>query len=285
MTDRPTHQPPAANTDGRFPDFPGRGDRQGMIHIHDHGFLPMLALHFGNEETTFILSEVPVARNPGNLEGLHISDLLIVFNTDPAAIMAQMGYSIDDRGKPPDFLLEIAWAHNPNWPGLSEWPELPDLLNHPEIEARCLSNDYAGRRQDYAALGIPEYWRFDPSGGERFDAPLAGDRLVNGAYQPIAISHRGEQRYWGHSAALNLDLCWEYGHLRWWDPAAREYIPTIQQAWDTERARANEAEGRIAERRARQAAEARADREQEARIAAEARVRELEKELLRRQQS
>ena len=48
-----------------------------MIHIHDQGFLPMLTLHFGSKETTFILSEVPVARNPGNLEGLHISDFLI----------------------------------------------------------------------------------------------------------------------------------------------------------------------------------------------------------------
>ena len=62
-------------------------------------------------------------------------------------------------------------------------------------------------------------------------------------------------RYWGHSEVLGLTLCWEDGQLRWWDPIARQYLATHDE----------EAEGRLAER--------------EARIAAEARVRELEAEL------
>ena len=38
----------------------------------------------------------------------------------------------------------------------------------------------------YAALGIPEYWRFDETGNYH-GVRLAGDRLVNGQYQPIDI--------------------------------------------------------------------------------------------------
>ena len=66
--------------------------------------------------------------------------------------------------------------------------------------------DYTAKRIDYAAFGIPEYWRFDPSGGQHHDAPLAGDRLVDGAYQPIEINHAGQGRLWAHSCVLNLDF-------------------------------------------------------------------------------
>ena len=48
-------------------------------------------------------------------------------------------------------------------------------------------NDYTRKRDDYAAFGVPEYWRFDPSGGEYHDAPLAGDHLVDGVYHPIEV--------------------------------------------------------------------------------------------------
>ena len=81
-------------------------------------------------------------------------------------------------------------------------------------------NDYTQKREDYAAFGIPEYWRFDPTGGRRYDAALAGDRLVDGAYQPIEIHGASDDRnLWGRSEALNLTLCWEDGRLRWWDPS------------------------------------------------------------------
>ena len=45
------------------------------------------------------------------------------------------------------------------------------------------------KREDYVALGIGEYWRFDPSGGEFIvhDVPLAGDTLVDGEYIPVEI--------------------------------------------------------------------------------------------------
>ncbi|MXY22160.1 MAG: hypothetical protein F4Y49_12610 [Dehalococcoidia bacterium] len=42
------------------------------------------------------------------------------------------------------------------------------------------STDCTDKRETYAEYSVGEYWRFDHSGGEYHDAPLAGDRLVIG---------------------------------------------------------------------------------------------------------
>ena len=78
--------------------------------------------------------------------------------------------------------------------------------------------DIAGKRADYAAFGIPEYWRFDPSGGQYHGVPLAGDRLAD------------KTHLWGRSEALGLDLCWEEGRLQWYDPVARHYLLTFDES-------------------------------------------------------
>ena len=80
-------------------------------------------------------------------------------------------------------------------------------IDRPDIQARHVPNDYAERRNDYAAFGIPEYWRFDPTGGQYYETGLAGDRLVDGVYQPITIVHTDATHHWGHSEVLNLDIC------------------------------------------------------------------------------
>ena len=127
-------------------------------------------------------------------------------------------------------------------------------------------NGYTQKRHDYAAFGVPEWWRFDPSGGEYHDAPLAGDHLLDGVYQPIEVVQLGERSYRGHSTVLGLDLCWEDGQLRWYDPATGRYLLTYDE----------EAEGRLAEAAERLVAERERD-------AALERVRELEDHVRRLQ--
>ena len=126
------------------------------------------------------------------------------------------------------------------------------------------------KRDYYAALGIPEYWRFDET-GEHHRTRLAGDALVDGRYETIEIEELPGGVLQGYSPALDLNLRWITGELAFHDPATGEPIASLES-----------------ERRDRFAAEAcaeiervRADTEREARVAAEARVRELE-ELLRR---
>lgn len=229
MTTKPVALPPESGAIIKFPDPPPE-EMTAYHHVLFPGYPGSLALHFGNRETTVILSEIAAALFVNeNREGVRYPDLLISFHANPAAILSRNGYFIPEQGKPPDFVLEVA----------SE--------STGEI-------DEDKKRRDYAVMGVPEYWRFDPSGGDWHSVPLAGDRLVGDEYQPVAITRIDDEHYWGHSQALNLDLCWEDGELRWYDPVAQRYLPNFEEKDEQHRA-------------------------------AEARVRELEEQLQHRQDS
>ena len=258
MTSRPVSPKPSAGHTGRFtpppripfdpgdglfPVFPPRGDMQNPIYLHRPGHLAALSRRFGAPETTLVLGEVPVGRDLSQRRDLRVPDLLIAFGVDPDRIIADRGYSIEQWGKPPDFVLEIA-------------------------SENTSENDVTVKRDDYAAFGIPEYWRFDPSGGEYYPAGLAGDRLVEGLYQPIGITVTDDSHSRGRSEVLGLDLCWEDGQLRWYDPATGAYLLTFDE----------EAEAHIAAEGERDAAQGERDAERRARLAAEERVRALEAE-------
>lgn len=233
MTTRRITSPEAvAEPTSRFPDTP-KEDMQNLIHLNGPGFIPAIALHLGNPETTAVLSEFPIGWNVSQRRGLLSPDLLIAFDVDVAAIIAHNGYSIDYHGKSPDFVLEIASQHT----------------------AR---RDETDKHAGYAAFGVSEYWRFDDTGGHFYSVNLAGDSLVSGQYEPMPILSAGHARDRGLSRALNLYVCWEYGHLRWHDPATG-YLTTYYQ----------EADRRIA-------AEARLAAERAARLDLERRLRDLE---------
>ena len=238
--------PPKYGPSEQFPGRPPRGDMQNSLFLNYPGYQPALAQHLGSLDTTLVISEMPIGRNLRQRLGLLYPDLLIAFNVDREEAIARSGFAIDTQGKSPDFVLEIA-------------------------SLRTADNDYTRKREGYAAYAVPEYWRFDPTGGRYYPAGLAGDRLVENTYQPIDVIQMEEGVYRGYSEVLNLELCWEHGQLRWYDPASESYIRT----------HTDEREGRIA-------AEAQRDDERQARIAAEAdasqaqaRVRELEDKLRR----
>ena len=230
---------------------------QNPIHLHSPGHQAALRRHFGSPETTLVLGEVPVGRDIRQRRGLRVPDLLVVFGVDSARIITDRGYSIEEWGKPPDFVLEIASENTGR-------------------------NDVIEKRSDYAAFGIPEYWRFDPSGGLYHGTHLAGDFLVDGVYQAVNIVGVDDAHYWGRSQTLGLDICWEEGRLRWYDPVARRYLRTFDEEAEDRIAAESQ---RDAERIARQAAESQRDAAQSqrdaeriARQAAEERIRELEAE-------
>ena len=220
-----------------FPDFPPRDDMNSPIYLHAPAHQASLARHIGFPETTLVLCEVPVNWKPSDdLRVVLIPDLLVAFNVNWEDIIRENGYSIDRIGKPPDFALEVASRST----GV---------------------RDYTIKRSRYAEFDIPEYWRFDPSGGEYQDRPLAGDRLGIGGYDPIEIETVSDELFRGHSDVLGLDICWEYGQLRFYDPIEGRYLPTFDE----------ESDGRLA-------AEELADAEVAARLAAEAenlRLREM----------
>ena len=204
----------------RFPDFPPRDDMQNPRYLYRPGYLGSLAWHFGRPDTTIVYSEMPVGWTAGQQAGLLIPDLMVVFDAPWETAFAHGGYAINTYGKPPDFVLEIA---------------SPLIADSNYIRARNARarNDYIRKRAGYAAYGIPEYWRFDPTGGRFYPVGLAGDQLdEDGAYRPIPVAPLGADSYCGHSDVLNLDLCWEAGRLRWYDPAAGRYLLTHDEEID-----------------------------------------------------
>ncbi len=231
-----------------FPDPPQRKPdaMTSFNHLNVTGSAHHLLQHLGNPDTTLVAGEHYVSPEPTrNMEGLRYPDLLVAFDVNPAAYYRSNAYVISEQGKPPDFVLEIA--------------------------SRSTGRaDIRAKRDDYAALGISEYWRFDET-GRYHGARLAGDRLVDGVYVPIPIAELAADIRQGYSAALNLNLRWERGRLGWYDPATELHILT----YDDQRAQVARERARYDDQRTR------ADRERAARRQAEARVRELEEELQR----
>ncbi len=154
-------------------------------------------------------------------------------------------------GAPPAFVLEIA-------------------------SEKTVKVDVRDKPAKYLAMGVGEYWRFDPSGGELLQPALQGERRVGDAWRPIIIGLDDGGLLSGHSRALGLTLH-AHGHrLRFCDPHTGTWLPDP----DEQAARAEEeVQARHAAETRATAAEARADQQAAAAAAAEARARRAEAEL------
>ena len=100
---------------------------------------------------------------PCSLRNLLPPDLLIAFNVDPEAGSDRNGYVTSEQGKPPDFVLEIA---------------------SPSTGPR----DVTLKRDGYAALGIPEYRRFDDSGAGATARPWPATNWLTAPTNPSPLN-------------------------------------------------------------------------------------------------
>lgn len=99
--------------------------------------------------------------------------------------------------------------------------------------------DVGDKRAIYAAIGVAEYWRFDPE-GSYYPVALAGERLVNGEYEPIEIDSDSAGVLRGHSNTLGLDICARGElELRLYDPANGEWLRSHRES-EVERVAAQE---------------------------------------------
>ncbi len=139
-------------------------------------------------------------------------------------------YLVWEVGKAPDFILEIGS------------PSTGDA-------------DLGRKRDLYARIGVSEYWRYDKTGGDFYGEPLVGEYLVDGEYRRFELNYESDGRIWAHSEALNLDLWWIDGELRFWDPVAGRWLLsheeekegrlTAENQAEEERARADRAEAEL----------------------------------------
>ncbi len=202
----------------RLPDPPPRelDEVTAFEQIYDHGYLRYLAIHFGNFDTTLVTADKWMVASPhDNRVRARRPDLLIAFNVSPEDYRASNGYIISEQGKPPDFVMEVA-------------------------SASTADVDTGAKRDDYAALGIPEYWRFDET-GEHHHTRLAGDILEGDSYRSVPIDEVAPGVLQGYSPVLNLIIRWDHGRLVWVDPSMERPILT----YEDQESRADEAEARV----------------------------------------
>ena len=182
-------------------------------------------------------------------------DLLVAFGVPRRD---RGSFTVWDEGRAPDFVLEI----------LSEGTWRKDV------------DEKAGL---YEAMGVREYFLFDPHGraeprlqawAYRDAGPKPAEVPVNPSRRRRALPGRavrvaGKRMRGIHSEALGLCLChtdpWppvenvrpDAGKVRWFDPVANRLLETYQESdlRQAEDARAAEARARAAEQRARAAEE------------------------------
>jgi Uma2 family endonuclease len=157
---------------------------------------------FGRIPGVFLSSNTFICYDPADLNVRVAPDCYLAFGVDTHAIRRRRLYLPWEVGKPPDFALEVA-SESTGW------------------------RDVVEKRAIYARIGIPEYWRFDPTGGEFHDRPLAGDRLEDGDYQPIELTEEPDGLLKGYSPTLELSLCWNDGRLTFYEPSSGTYLRNL----------------------------------------------------------
>jgi hypothetical protein len=100
----------------------------------------------------------------------------VAFNVNPQMYHEHNGYIVSEQGKPPDFVMEVAS------PSTAE-------------------NDTGVKRDEYAALGIPEYWRFDSTGAD-YGERLVGEVLDGDSYRSVDVSEIAPDVLQGYSPVL-----------------------------------------------------------------------------------
>ena len=211
--------------------------------------------HFLGRDDVLVNGDGYLCRRAGEARGSPRPDCLVALDLpfDPEYITEANGYTVEEVGQPPDFVLEVG-------------------------SKTTGRRDYTTKRDIYARLEVREYWRFDHTGGRYHDVPLAGDRLVEGRYQSIAVELGPDGVHRGYSEALGLELHWREGQLRFFNPAAGEFLPTLEESW-TQRDQAQLE--RLQAQSERDQAQSERDQAQSERDEARARARELEEELRR----
>ena len=221
--------------------------------------LNLLAAHvtdFDRRPDVFLDSNTIICYDRRDLNVRVSPDVYLAFGVEAQAIRPRKLYLPWEVGKPPDWVLEIA-------------------------SSSTGQEDTGRKRLIYARIGVPEYWRFDPTEKSEYHGQkLAGERLVGGVYRPLPLTTAPDGILKGYSPVLGMSLCWDEGWPRFYNPATESYLESWQ---DVAAARQAERAARRAEQAAREAAEAQVAVEQAARLTAEERIRQLEAELRRRQ--
>ena len=168
---------------------------------------------FYARKDTLVTTAAIICYDPNDLN-VHVSpDICLAFGVDADAIANRRIYLPWEAGKPPDWVLEVA-------------------------SPSTAKVDVGRKVSRYERIGVPEYWLFDPSGGDLYKFPLAGYRLESGLYRPISLTDEPDGILKGYSEILRLSLCWDAGMPRLYSPSSGKYIQNWKEerdSWEMER--------------------------------------------------
>ena len=163
--------------------------------------------NFERDPEVFADSNAILCYDRSDLNVRILPDFFAAFGVDARAILDRELYLPWEVGKPPDFALEVA-------------------------SRNTARHDVEVKIDIYRRIGVPELWYHDRTGGDLYGQPLAGWRLSDGEYLPIALTAEPDGVISGYSPTIRLYLCWDDGQLRFRDPFTDEYLSPIEDVHD-----------------------------------------------------
>ena len=172
-----------------------------------HDTATVLRQHFSTRGDVFVASNLNVYYRGGDVAAVVEPDVLVIAGVAAAQLRKVESYRTFQHGGAPLFVLEV----------LEDESLLEEMAHLREEE--FLREDLDYKRAAYTAIGVAEYWQVDPTGGDRCDEVLQGERLRDGRWVPIAMSVGDAGTWRGYSESLDLDIVWDdellfYQHRR-----------------------------------------------------------------------
>ncbi|MBR8835859.1 MAG: Uma2 family endonuclease [Stigonema ocellatum SAG 48.90 = DSM 106950] len=149
-----------------------------------------LDIYFQDRQDVYVSGNMFIYYKKGVPSAVVAPDVFVVFGVDKKK---RLTYKLwQEEGKVPSFILEIT-------------------------SATTQENDETEKPLKYAALGVQEYFQYDPI-GDYLNPRLKGVNLLKGKYQPIVSNTLLDGVLSIHSEVLGLDLRLIDGELRFYDP-------------------------------------------------------------------
>ena len=181
-TEVPTLTPSAAAAAAREPEDVEYPEGNWIAQSAWHGdavnqATTALKKHFRNRENVLVAMELLVYYERGNDKVCLQPDVQVVLGVQRGN---RSSYKVWEEGKVADFVLEVAS------------PSTAD-------------KDARHKAQEYARIGVREYWRLDPT-GSLLATPLQGWEANGESYHPVQPVASGARGGWLRSRVLGLEL-------------------------------------------------------------------------------
>lgn len=183
-----------------------------------HDTATVLRQHFSTRGDVFVASNLNVYYRGGDVAAVVEPDVLVLAGVAAAQLRKVESYRTFQHGGSPLFVLEI----------LEDESLLEEMAHLREEE--YLREDLDYKRAAYTAIGVAEYWQVDPTGGERCDEVLQGERLSDGRWVPIAVSVGDVGTWRGYSESLDLDIVWDDDELLFYQHRRDEPLPNLARS-------------------------------------------------------